>query len=64
MLTNIILRQGAFFKFFEYRAWIDSGSTGHKVLLFGGDASCLLPVGVCIDAYVMTGSSVLCVSTH
>ena len=25
---------------------------------------CLLPVGVCIDAYVMIGSYVLCVSTH
>ena len=26
------------------------------VLIFGGDASCLLPVSVCIDAYVMIDS--------
>ena len=25
---------------------------------------CLLPVGVCIDAYVMIHSYVFCVSTH
>ena len=24
--------------------------------MFGGEASCLLPVGVCIDAYLMIGS--------
>ena len=29
--------------------------------MFGGDPSCLLPVGVCIDEYVMMGSYVLCV---
>ena len=33
------------------------------ILRFGGDASCLLPVSVCIDAYAMMGSYVLCVST-
>ena len=33
------------------------------ILRFGGDASCLLPVGVCIDAYVMMGSYVLCVNS-
>ena len=33
------------------------------VLIFGGDVSCLLPVGLCIDTYVMIGSYVLCVST-
>ena len=32
------------------------------ILTFGGDASCLLPVGVCIDVHVMMGSYVLCVS--
>ena len=31
-----------------------------KVFLF----FCLLPVGVCIDAYVMIRSYVMCVSTH
>ena len=28
--TDIILQKGAFFKFFEYRACTDSGSTGHR----------------------------------
>ena len=28
------------------------------------DVFCLLPVGMCIDAYVMIGSYVLCLSTH
>ena len=38
--------------------------------MFGGDTCmaknffCLLPVGMCIDAYMMIGSYVLCVSTN
>ena len=36
-------------------------------VILSGDACeifCLLPVGMCIDAYMMIGSYVLCVSTY